>query len=104
MVLIGPTSSSVDFSPQGLLEKVFTPFVVQTQICPACVSGWTAACLGGAADTCAASGSETGVATGTDTPCDSGAATACVGDTGAGDVGADEESGCDATSGAGGTF
>jgi hypothetical protein len=32
MVLMGPTSSSVDFSPQGLLENVLTPLVLHAQI------------------------------------------------------------------------
>src|SRR5580700_8131919 len=44
---MGPTSSSVEFSPQGLLEKVFTPLVVHSQICPACTCGSTAVCAGG---------------------------------------------------------
>jgi hypothetical protein len=34
MVLIGPTSRSADFSPQGLSEKVLTPLVVHSQIRP----------------------------------------------------------------------
>jgi hypothetical protein len=57
MVLIGPTSSSVDFSPQGLLEKVFTPLVVHSQICPPDTSGATAACVCGGADGAAEFGS-----------------------------------------------
>ena len=32
IVLIGRTSMRVDFSPQGLLENVFNPFVVHSQI------------------------------------------------------------------------
>jgi hypothetical protein len=32
IVLIGRTAMRVDFSPQGLLEKVFMPFVVHSQI------------------------------------------------------------------------
>ncbi|MEO7206426.1 MAG: hypothetical protein ABI356_12400 [Steroidobacteraceae bacterium] len=55
MVLIGPTSSSVDFSPQGLLEKVFTPLVVHTQIRPAAACGSTAVCASSGPGTGAAS-------------------------------------------------
>ena len=95
MVLIGPTSSSVDVSPQGLLEKVLMPFVVHTQIWPPCASGWTAACIGAGAGASAGSGWETGA----DTGADSGAIAAGVGDAG----GADEASGCDAST-AGGLF
>lgn len=46
IVLIGPNSRSEDFSPHGLLEKVFWPLVVHSQICPtgaaSCVSAGTA--------------------------------------------------------------
>src|SRR5580704_12213569 len=64
MPLIGPTSSSVDFSPQGLLEKVFTPLVRHSQICPG-TCGSAAVCTGGgeglsAESGCAASGAVCG--------------------------------------------
>jgi hypothetical protein len=54
IVLIGPNSRSEDFSPQGLFENVFWPFVVHSHICPAaicgCVIGCTAwACTAGGA-------------------------------------------------------
>jgi len=64
MVLIGPTSSSVDFSPQGLLEKVFTPLVVHAQIRPLAASGSTAVCAssGGGTGAAAESGSVAGEA------------------------------------------
>ena len=32
ILLIGPISRSVDFSPHGLSEKVFRPFIVHSQI------------------------------------------------------------------------
>src|SRR5580698_5899065 len=77
MVLTGPTSSNVDFSPQGLLEKVFTPLVVHSQICPGCTSGATAVCA------CVDRGAESGCVAG-EVAC----ATAAIGCTGAGAVGA----------------
>jgi len=43
-VLIGRTAMSVDFSPQGLLENVFIPFVVHSQICPLCAGGSALSC------------------------------------------------------------
>ncbi len=39
MVLMGPTSSRADFSPQGLFEKVLTPRVVHSQIWPPGAAG-----------------------------------------------------------------
>ena len=39
MVLIERTSSRVDLSPQGLLEKVLTPLVTHCQIWPLCTAG-----------------------------------------------------------------
>jgi hypothetical protein len=39
MVLMGPISSRVDFSPQGLFEKVLTPRVVHSQIWPLSTAG-----------------------------------------------------------------
>ena len=59
MPLIGPTSSSVDFSPQGLLEKVFTPLVRHSQICPG-TCGWAAVCTGGGEGLSAESGCAVG--------------------------------------------
>src|SRR5580698_3665549 len=73
MVLTGPTSSNVDFSPQGLLEKVFTPLVVHSHICPGCTSGATAVCA------CVDGGAESGCVAG-EVAC----ATAAIGCTGAG--------------------
>jgi hypothetical protein len=93
MVLIGPTSSNVDFSPHGLLEKVLTPFVVHTQIWPPDASGGTAACIGAGTGACAGSGSETGA----DIGADSGA-------TAAGVAGAGDADGADDASAAGGAF
>ncbi len=43
MVLMGPTSSRVDFSPQGLFEKVLTPRVLHSQIWPLSAAGSAAA-------------------------------------------------------------
>src|ERR1700733_5605111 len=64
MVLMGPTSSSVDFSPQGLLEKVFTPLVIHSQMCPGLTSGSTAVCACGGAESGAESGCAVDGATG----------------------------------------
>ena len=59
IVLMGPTSRSVDFSPQGLLEKVLTPSVVHSQICPLGAEDWDAFCACSA--DCCAVGSRSGL-------------------------------------------
>ena len=59
-MLIGPTSSRVDFSPQGLFEKVFTPRVVHSQIWPLSAAG------SGAAGIVGAGTPDAGVAAGSD--------------------------------------
>jgi hypothetical protein len=43
-VLIGPNSRSEDFSPQGLFENVFWPFVIHSHICPAAICGCVIGC------------------------------------------------------------
>jgi hypothetical protein len=63
IVLIGPNSRSEDFSPQGLFENVFWPFVVHSHICPAATCGCAKGCTalacgvapgGAAGDNCSA--------------------------------------------------
>src|ERR1700684_2516444 len=46
MVLIGPTSRSVDLLPHGLPAKVFWPLMVHSQIWLA-ADGWLGDCAGG---------------------------------------------------------
>lgn len=47
-MLTGPSSRSADFSPQGLFENVFWPFVIHSQIWPAATTGCVNDCMAGA--------------------------------------------------------